>query len=115
MNKVDFDIIIIGSGIGGLVCGCYLAKAGKKVLIVEKNAQPGGYCTSFKRGNFIIDAAVHCVQNVGKDNILHKVIQELGIDNRIIFKGQTPQIQLSLKIIKSILIIPSKKQLKTSC
>jgi len=90
MNKVDFDIIIIGSGMGGLVCGCYLAKAGKKVLIVEKNSQPGGYCTSFKRGNFIIDAAVHCVQNVEKDNILHKVIQELGIDNDIIFKRANP-------------------------
>ena len=46
-DKIDskYDVIIIGAGIGGLVCGCYLAKAGMKVLIVEKNAKPGGYCT----------------------------------------------------------------------
>lgn len=33
MGKNLYDAIIIGAGIGGLVCGCYLAKAGIKVLI----------------------------------------------------------------------------------
>ena len=32
-----FDFVIIGAGISGLICGCYLAKSGFKVLIVEKN------------------------------------------------------------------------------
>ena len=40
MNK--YDVIIIGSGIGGLCCGSILALAGKKVLIAEAHSQPGG-------------------------------------------------------------------------
>ena len=57
-DKIDnkYDVIIIGAGIGGLVCGCYLVKAGLKVLIVEKHYQVGGYCTSFKRKGFTFDA-----------------------------------------------------------
>ncbi|MCM8787946.1 MAG: FAD-dependent oxidoreductase, partial [Candidatus Omnitrophica bacterium] len=41
LKKDQYDVIIIGAGIGGLVCGCYLAKAGLKVLIVEKNDKVG--------------------------------------------------------------------------
>ena len=40
--KDKYDAIIIGSGIGGLTCGCYLAKGGMKVLIVEQHNKPGG-------------------------------------------------------------------------
>ncbi|MBI4699502.1 MAG: NAD(P)/FAD-dependent oxidoreductase, partial [Nitrospirae bacterium] len=47
LKKDEYDVIIIGAGIGGLTCGSYLAKAGMKVLIVEKNPKPGGYCVSF--------------------------------------------------------------------
>ena len=50
MNK--YDVIIIGAGIGGLTCGCYLAKAGLKVLIIEQHNKPGGYCTSFERKGY---------------------------------------------------------------
>ena len=56
-NNDIYDAIIIGAGISGLVCGCYLAKAGMKVLIAEQHDKPGGYCTSFKREGFTFDAA----------------------------------------------------------
>ena len=38
----QYDAIIIGAGHNGLVCSCYLAKAGKKVLVLEANNQVGG-------------------------------------------------------------------------
>ncbi|MBU0476381.1 MAG: NAD(P)/FAD-dependent oxidoreductase [Bacteroidetes bacterium] len=41
-NKEDFDIAIIGSGVSGLVCGCYLQKAGLKVAIFEAREEAGG-------------------------------------------------------------------------
>ncbi|MBU4034978.1 MAG: FAD-dependent oxidoreductase [Proteobacteria bacterium] len=50
-----YDAVIIGAGIGGLTCGTVLAKAGKKVLIVERNKRPGGYVTSYSRDGFIFD------------------------------------------------------------
>ncbi|HDY75934.1 MAG TPA: NAD(P)/FAD-dependent oxidoreductase, partial [Candidatus Marinimicrobia bacterium] len=59
-SQNTYDAVIIGAGIGGLVCGCYLAKAGMKVLIAEQHSKPGGYCTSFRRKGFTFDAAPHC-------------------------------------------------------
>ena len=41
----QYDVLIIGSGMGGLVCGSILSKEGYKVCIVEKNKQLGGVFT----------------------------------------------------------------------
>ena len=43
----NFDVIIVGSGIGGLCCGSILALSGKKVLICEAHTKPGGVAHSF--------------------------------------------------------------------
>ena len=88
--KKKYDVIIIGAGIGGLVCGCYLAKAGKKVLIIEKNRQPGGYCTSFQRKGFKFDACVHSLGALGKNGNITKVLKDLDIDKRIKIKRNNP-------------------------
>ena len=82
-NQYDYDAVIIGAGISGLVCGCYLAKAGMKVLIIEKNAKPGGYCTSFKRKGFTFDACAHSLGGLGKEGIVSQVIKELDIDQQV--------------------------------
>ena len=42
----NLDVIVIGSGIGGLCCSGLLAKAGKKVLILEAHSKPGGAAVS---------------------------------------------------------------------
>src|SRR5438045_9045935 len=55
----SYDAIIIGSGIGGLFCGNILAKAGLKVLLLERHYMLGGFCSTFRRRGFIFDAATH--------------------------------------------------------
>ncbi|MFN3533108.1 MAG: phytoene desaturase family protein, partial [Candidatus Brocadia sp.] len=75
-----YDAIVIGAGIAGLVCGAFLAKCGKKVLIVEQHSIPGGYCTSFKRKGFNFDAAVHHIGGCGKWGIVGRCLKTLGID-----------------------------------
>ena len=78
-----YDAVIIGAGISGLVCGCTLAKAGMKVLIVEQHSRPGGYCTSFRRGRFLFDAGPHCFGSYREEGVLRKILRSLEIDVRL--------------------------------
>ncbi len=78
-EKYDYDAIIIGAGIGGLVCGCYLAKAGLKTLIVEKNPKAGGYCISFARNGFHFDSCAHSLGSFGQNGIMQKTLSDLNI------------------------------------
>lgn len=89
-EKNDYDAIIIGAGISGLVCGCYLTKAGMKVLIVEKNAKPGGYCTSFTRDGFQFDACVHSLSSLRDNGNLKIILNELDLYKKIIFERLNP-------------------------
>ncbi|MCR4322217.1 MAG: NAD(P)/FAD-dependent oxidoreductase [Candidatus Brocadiaceae bacterium] len=75
-----YDAIIIGAGIAGLVCAAFLAKCGKKVLMVEQHFIPGGYCTSFKRKGFTFDAAVHHIGGCGKWSVVGRCFKTLGIE-----------------------------------
>ena len=88
--KNKYDVIIIGSGIGGLICGCYLAKAGFRVLIVEQHSAPGGCCTSFSRKGFIFDVGVHYLGSLREEGILRKVINELDLSAQMDFIRTDP-------------------------
>lgn len=65
--EARYDVIIVGAGIGGLTCGAALAKAGKKVLICERHAKPGGYVTSFQRAGFTFDGGL---QSFGSNGLV---------------------------------------------
>lgn len=80
MEKNNYDIIIIGSGIAGLVCGAYLTKNGKKILILEKNSIPGGLCTSFNKRGFTFDTGVHYLSSCRHDGYLGRMFVDLGIE-----------------------------------
>ncbi len=82
-SEDSYDVVIIGAGISGLVCGCYLAKAGMKVLIAEQHSKPGGYCTSFMRKGFVFDAAAHSFGAYREGGIVRKVFNDLAIDKRL--------------------------------
>lgn len=87
MSKTNskYDVAIIGAGIGGLVAGCYLAKAGKKVLIIEKHVRPGGYCSSFSRKKFTFDSCIHFIKIAKKRSFLNKVFEDLGVYKHVEF------------------------------
>lgn len=71
--------VIIGAGIGGLVCGGLLAKAGKKVCIVEKHTKPGGYLTSYIKNGFTFDVP-HVIGGLKEGAPIRRIIDELGVD-----------------------------------
>jgi len=61
-----FDVIIVGSGIGGLCCGSLLALSGKKVLICEAHTQPGGVAHSFNLKGYKFESGPSLWSGIGK-------------------------------------------------
>ena len=79
MKGNKYDILIAGSGLGGLVCGYILAKNGYKVIIVEKNPQIGGCLQTFKRGGVKFDTGMHYIGSMDEGQILHRFFKYLNL------------------------------------
>lgn len=73
------DVLIIGSGLGGLECGALLAQRGLKVLVLESSHQPGGCMQSFRRGGQHYDTGLHYVGGLAPGQALHKAFGQLGL------------------------------------
>jgi phytoene dehydrogenase-like protein len=76
----DYDAVIVGGGIGGLVCGTQLVQRSKRTLIVERSTQPGGCCSSFTQKGFTFDVAVHHISGCGRLSIVGSCLRALGIE-----------------------------------
>ena len=79
-NKEKFDVIIIGSGIGGLVTASQLAAKGSKVLVLEKYIIPGGSGGSFKRKGYTFDVGASMIFGFGEKgytNLLTRALKDV--------------------------------------
>lgn len=75
-----YDVVVIGAGIGGLVCAASLARRGLAVLLVEQHYMVGGYCSTFRRGGFTFDASTHFYPLLGNpDTLTGKLLAEIGV------------------------------------
>ncbi len=90
MSHFDFDIIIIGAGVGGLTCGALLAQRGLKVLVVEKNRKVGGCCTSFRRKGFTFDVSVQSIGECHRGGRIWRILDRLDLLNEIQFVRLEP-------------------------
>lgn len=79
--KTHYDVVIVGSGLGGLVSAIILAKEGFSVCVLEKNNQFGGNLQTFVRDKTIFDTGIHYIGGLSEGQNLHKYFQYLGIMN----------------------------------
>lgn len=68
-----YDIVIIGSGLGGLECGYHLSKKGFNVCILEKDPQVGGCLQTFRRKGITLDTGFHFVGGMDEGQYLYKI------------------------------------------
>ncbi len=73
---MEYDAVIIGGGIAGLTAAAYLTKAGKSVLLCEKENYCGGLVNNFERDGFVYDGGVRAFENSG---VLFPMLRQLGI------------------------------------
>lgn len=77
---MKYDVIIIGSGLGGLACGHILSQSGYSVLVLERQKQPGGCLQSFRRRGFDFDTGLHYIGGLDEGQPLHDVFRLLRLD-----------------------------------
>ncbi len=75
----SFDVLIIGSGLGGLECAYILSKEGYKVCVLEKNRQLGGSLQIFVRDKTIFDTGVHYIGGLDEGQNLNRYFRYFGI------------------------------------
>ena len=77
----SYDCVVIGGGVGGLICANLLARSGLQVLLVEQHYMLGGYCSTFKRKGYVFDAATHFYPLLGNPATLTgKLLVDLGVN-----------------------------------
>ena len=75
----QFDIIVIGSGLGGLECGAMLAREGMGVCVTEQADVPGGCLQSFSRRGHAIDTGMHYIGSMQAGGIMRRYFEYFGI------------------------------------
>lgn len=82
----NYDVIVIGSGNGGLTAAIRVLQAGRSCLLVEKHNLPGGFATSFKRGRFEFEASLHELNDFGSaqdPGDIRTLFRSLGVEDKI--------------------------------
>lgn len=78
-----YDAITIGSGLGGLGAAAVLARAGQRVLLLERNAECGGAATVYRHGRLAIEASLHEIDALGLHHPHHGLLHRLGVAEQV--------------------------------
>lgn len=74
------DAVIIGAGLGGLTAAAILARAGRKVLVIERSNSVGGAASSYKVGDLFVEGSLHETSNPQDErDPKHDVLQRAGV------------------------------------
>jgi len=87
----DYQVIVIGSGAGGLSASLFLAKQGASVLLLEAMPSFGGYLNPFRRGSYTFDTGLHYLGQLGRGEPFANLLETLGISDKVDFVELDPE------------------------
>jgi len=99
MKIHSYDTIIVGGGIAGLTAASYLARTGKKILLLEKNRELGGLVNTFSYNGFRYEAGVRALEDAG---IIFPMLKDLGIKLEVVKSNVSIGIENEILHIDSI-------------
>jgi all-trans-retinol 13,14-reductase len=83
MIENHYDTIIIGSGLGSLLCGYILSREGMRVCILEKNSKPGGALQTFKRKGVSFNTGIHYIGGMEESQNLNRYFKYFGLTGKL--------------------------------
>ncbi len=86
----QFDVVIIGSGLGGLLSAVILAREGMRVAVIEQNKQVGGCLQTFSFEKKIFDSCVHYIGALDEGQTQRRIFQYAGIMEELRLKRMDP-------------------------
>lgn len=103
-----FDAITIGSGLGGLTAAALYARAGHRVLVVERNDDIGGAATTYRHGALTIEASLHETAQPGTSvDPKARILQALGIEDELEFVSAGPLYELRGRLFDPPFVLPT--------
>ena len=92
--KDNYDVVVVGGGIGGLTCGALLAKNKRRVLVIEQGARPGGCCSSFELHGYTFDRGLRYLTGCEYGGPIYGVLEELEMRHAVDFIEMKPSIRV---------------------
>lgn len=79
-----YDVVVIGAGLGGLTTGAILARAGRKVLVIERGNSVGGAASSYKSGELFVEGSLHETSDPNHvSDPKHEVLTRAGVIDKV--------------------------------
>lgn len=82
---MDFDVVVVGGGLGGLASGALLAKKGLKVHLIEQHDKVGGFASNFKRKKYRMEVAIHVLDGDHEYNLRNEIFDALDVRENVEF------------------------------
>jgi phytoene dehydrogenase-like protein len=94
VSREQWDVIVVGSGLGGLACAAYLCAAGKRTLVLEGHYVAGGNSQVFRRRRqgraYEFDVGLHYIGECGLEGTITRILRGVGLADRVAFRPLDP-------------------------